>query len=112
HAAAWAEWRFGAGRGSEDLFVLFIGTGVGGCSISRGRLLLGASGSGGEVGHLTLVSGGHPCRCRHRGCIEAYLSGWAIERDALAAVSEPADDPSSDAGASPDDQWLRAVLAR
>ncbi|MCS7312608.1 MAG: ROK family protein [Acidobacteria bacterium] len=78
HAAAWAEWTYGAGQGWDDLVCVFIGTGVGGGVILGGRLQTGASGSLGEVGHMPIVADGRACRCGGRGCLEAYIGGWAI----------------------------------
>ena len=90
-AATWAEWRLGAGRGVRDLVVLFIGTGVGGGAVIGGRVLEGADGIAGELGHLTLVAGGRPCRCGNLGCLEAYCGGWALEERACqAALADPA----------------------
>ncbi|MDQ6888124.1 MAG: ROK family protein [Gemmatimonadota bacterium] len=89
-AAAWAEWTTGAGAGASDVVVLFIGTGVGGGVISGGRMLIGASNAAGELGHVTLVAGGRQCHCRNRGCLEAYVGGWAIgERAREAARADP-----------------------
>ncbi|MBT8172140.1 ROK family protein, partial [Candidatus Bathyarchaeota archaeon] len=62
-AATWAEWSFGIGRGITDLVVLFVGTGVGGGVISSGKVLKGCTNSGGELGHITIVSSGRKCRC-------------------------------------------------
>jgi len=95
HAAAWAEWRGGAGRGVEDLVVLFLGTGVGGAVIVGGRFLRGCTGTLGELGHVTLVAGGRQCHCRNAGCLEAYVSGWAIEARAADAIAA---DPAAGAG--------------
>ena len=78
NAATWGEWRFGAGRGVDDLVVLFVGTGVGGGVISGGKLLTGCTNSGGELGHITIVSDGRKCHCPNKGCLEAYVGGWAI----------------------------------
>ncbi|EQD40922.1 ROK family protein, partial [mine drainage metagenome] len=77
-AATLGEWRHGAGQGSDNWLCLMVGTGVGSSAVVGGLLLEGASNSFGEVGHMTLVSGGAPCHCPHRGCIEAYIGGWAI----------------------------------
>jgi glucokinase len=85
-AATWAEWRLGGGRGVRDLLVLFVGTGVGGGAVIGGRLLEGAGGVAGELGHVTVVAGGRQCRCRNRGCLEAYCGGWAIEERAREAA--------------------------
>jgi len=90
-AATWAEWRLGAGRGVRDLVVLFIGTGVGGGAVIGGRLLEGADGIAGELGHLTVAAGGRACRCGNLGCLEAYCGGWALEeRASQAALADPA----------------------
>jgi glucokinase len=86
NAATWGEWRYGAGRGVDDLAVLFVGTGVGGGVITGGKLLTGCSNSGGELGHITLVSDGRKCHCPNRGCLEAYVGGWAIAERAQEAI--------------------------
>lgn len=85
-AAAYGEWRYGAGQGVDDLICLFVGTGIGGGVISGGRLLEGGSNAGGELGHMTVVSGGRQCHCRNQGCLEAYAGGWAIAERAQEAV--------------------------
>ena len=89
-AAAWAEWRLGAGQGCDDLVVVFIGTGIGGSVVSGGRMLEGYSNQFGELGHTTIVADGRQCHCRNRGCLEAYAAGWSIgERARLAAATHP-----------------------
>ena len=85
-AITWGVWRHGAGRGIDDLLVIFVGTGVGGGIVSGGRLLTGDRGVAGEIGHVTLVAGGRPCTCGHLGCIEAYTGGWAIAARAREAI--------------------------
>jgi glucokinase len=80
NAAGWAEYRFGAGRGTTDMTMLTIGTGVGGAIVTEGRLLRGGFGAAGEIGHLRVVPGGHPCGCGQKGCIEQYGSGRALLR--------------------------------
>ncbi|HAV10228.1 MAG TPA: ROK family protein [Dehalococcoidia bacterium] len=81
-AATWAEWKYGAGRGIDDLVCLFIGTGIGGGIVSSGQLLEGCNNAAGEIGHATIVAGGRPCRCPNSGCLEAYAGGWAIAQRA------------------------------
>ncbi len=89
-AATWGEWQHGAGQGVDDLVCLFVGTGVGGGIISGGRLLEGWHHTAGELGHMTIVAGGRHCRCPNRGCLEAYVGGWAIaERAQEAARVDP-----------------------
>ncbi|MGK7312916.1 MAG: ROK family protein [Candidatus Longimicrobiales bacterium M2_2A_002] len=86
-AAAWGEWRHGAGGGSEDVAVVFVGTGVGGGVVSGGRMLTGCTNTAGELGHMTVVAHGRECRCGNRGCLEAYVGGWAIAERAREAVA-------------------------
>jgi glucokinase len=80
NAAGWAEFRFGAGRGVQDMTMLTIGTGVGGAIVTHGRLFRGGFGAGAEIGHLRVVPDGLPCGCGQRGCIEQYASGRALLR--------------------------------
>ncbi len=85
-AASWGEWRFGAGKGVDDLVVVFVGTGVGGGVVSGGRMLEGCSNCAGEIGHTTLIVDGRNCSCPNKGCLEAYVGGWAIAERAQEAV--------------------------
>ncbi len=80
NVATLGEWQFGGGRGMSDLVMLTLGTGVGGGVIVNHTLLRGASGSGAELGHLTIERGGRRCTCGGRGCVEAYLSAAGIVR--------------------------------
>jgi glucokinase len=77
-AAALAELVYGAGRGTRDLVLLTLGTGVGGGFIFDGRLYRGWS----EVGHMVIVEDGAPCQgaCTGRGHVESYCSGHAADR--------------------------------
>ena len=87
-AGALAEHRFGAGRGVASMLYLTISTGVGGGAIVDGSLLRGATGNGGEFGHLTVQRGGRLCGCGRRGCLEAYASGTAIAQQAAQALAK------------------------
>ncbi len=78
--AALGEWHQGAGRGHSNLLYLTISTGIGGGVICGGRLLHGARGLGGELGHVTVLPGGPLCGCGQRGHLEAVASGPAIAR--------------------------------
>ena len=84
NAAAVAEWRLGAGRGTSTLVVLTLGTGIGGGLILDGRPFRGSIGAGAELGHMVLQYGGPPCggNCTGHGHFEALASGSAA--DALA----------------------------
>jgi glucokinase len=91
NAAAWAEWRFGAGQGETHLVCVTLGTGIGGAVITDGVMLRGKYGVAGEFGHMTVVPGGHRCECGNRGCWEQYASGNSLVREAreLAASGSP-----------------------
>ena len=85
-AATLAEWVHGAGRGCSEVVGVFVGTGVGGGVVSGDRLLEGAGNAAGELGHTMLVANGRKCHCPNRGCLEAYVGGWAIARRAQEAA--------------------------
>ncbi|WP_138275237.1 ROK family glucokinase [Rhodoluna limnophila] len=91
NAAAWAEYRFGAGKGFQHMVMLTLGTGVGGAVIVDGRMLRGGFGVAGELGHMRVVPNGVECGCGQRGCIESYASGTALVRTAreLVASGDP-----------------------
>ena len=86
NAAAWGEFKFGAGRGRNDLMMLTLGTGVGGGLILDGSVFRGAFGIGAELGHIRLVPEGQLCGCGIRGCLEQYASGSALMRHAREAI--------------------------
>jgi predicted NBD/HSP70 family sugar kinase len=73
-----AELWFGAGRGTRNAAVILIGSGVGLSLISGGATYRGATSSGAEFGHITIVTGGRTCRCGSAGCLEAYAGAEAI----------------------------------
>lgn len=92
NAAAWGEYRFGAGEREPDTVVLTIGTGIGAGLIIDGELRRGRFGIGGEPGHVRVVPGGRLCGCGNHGCLEQYCSGTALERAAREIARErPAD---------------------
>jgi glucokinase len=70
----------GAGQGVEHFLCLALGTGVGGALVVDGRLVHGAWGGGGELGHISVDFGGIPCVCGGIGCLEQYASGTSIAR--------------------------------
>ena len=88
NAAAWGEFRFGAGSEVDHLVFVTLGTGIGGGVITHGVLLRGAQGSGGELGHVTVHATGPRCACGNRGCLEALASGTAIGRRGREVASE------------------------
>ncbi|MGW5223506.1 ROK family protein [Nocardia niigatensis] len=84
--AGWAEWRFGAGRGLDDVCVLILGTGISGTLSVGGRLVRAPAGQSGpaqagEYGHIPVRHrDGLPCPCGNTGCVETVASGPAIAR--------------------------------
>jgi len=81
NAAAWAEYRYGAGAGEPDLVCLTVGTGIGAGIVVDGALYRGRFGIAGEPGHLGVVRDGIACGCGNLGCLEQYASGTALARD-------------------------------
>jgi glucokinase len=88
NAAAWGEFRYGAGKDIDHQVFITLGTGVGGGVITHGVLLRGAQGAGGELGHVTIDPEGPVCGCGNYGCLEALASGTAIQRRAREAAND------------------------
>ncbi|MDF3288563.1 MULTISPECIES: ROK family glucokinase [Streptomyces] len=80
NAAAWGEYRFGAGQGHDDVVCITLGTGLGGGIIIGGKLHRGRFGVAGEFGHIRVVPDGLLCGCGSQGCWEQYASGRALVR--------------------------------
>ena len=89
NAAALAEWRVGAGRGTHDLVMLVLGTGVGGGIVLDGRLYRGWA----ELGHVVVELDGPPCQgsCHGRGHLEGVASGHAADGAARVLYGPDAD---------------------
>lgn len=114
NAAAWGEYRYGAGRDAHTLVAVTVGTGIGGGIVINGSLFAGAHGVGAELGHIQVVSarsGGTPrwCGCGSRGCWEMYGSGSALDRAGVAAGFE--DGRAVIEAASGGDPQARALVA-
>ena len=79
--------------GEDDLVMLTLGTGVGGGVVMGGMTFRGAHGLGAELDHMTINPDGPPCpgNCPNRGCLEAYCSGQALERDATELATDKPD---------------------
>jgi len=73
-----AEWLLGAGRGTSDMMLVTLGTGIGGGAVANGALLRGANGFAGEFGHMVVDPSGPQCPCGRRGCWERYASGSGL----------------------------------
>lgn len=81
-----AEWAFGAAVGVTDAVMVTLGTGIGGGVIAGGHVVRGASGFGGEIGHMVVDPTGPPCPCGKRGCWERFASGSGLGRLAREAA--------------------------
>ncbi len=88
NVAAWGEFRFGAGRGTTDMLLVTVGTGIGGGIVSGGRLYRGAHGFAAEIGHIIVEPNGPRCGCGNLGCWEQVASGRAIDRQGRKAAAE------------------------
>ncbi|MCP4268290.1 MAG: ROK family protein [Candidatus Brocadiaceae bacterium] len=88
NAAALGEWWKGAGSGTNSLFCITLGTGVGGGIVLDGKVWHGASSIAGEIGHTTVVRDGLQCSCGNMGCLEAYACSGGILRRVNQALSE------------------------
>jgi glucokinase len=82
NAAAYGEFKVGAGRGCRNLFYMSIGDIIGGAIILDGKLWTGTSGFAGEVGHITIDAEGLQCVCGNTGCLETLASAPNIVRRA------------------------------
>ena len=101
-ALALGEHWIGAGRGAGCLLGMVVSTGVGGGIVDGGRLVHGALGNAGHVGHVIAFRDGPPCECGARGCVEAVASGTGLSKRARAARADgllpdlPADPTGAD----------------
>lgn len=77
-AAAFGEWKFGAGRDCRHFVYVTVSTGIGGGVVIDGRLLHGRRGMAGHIGHISLDDQGPGCACGAIGCFEALASGSAL----------------------------------
>jgi len=97
NAAALGEFLFGQGRGTQNLIVLMLGTGVGGGVICDGRLLTGADNAAAELGHVKVdfADDAAPCGCGRTGCLEAYAGIAGIGRIARRQLMRAGDRATS-----------------
>lgn len=74
------EMKFGAGKGCDNFICVFVGTGIGSGIVINGKILKGAAGTAGEIGHTVLYPNGRVCGCGAHGCLEAYASRTAVAK--------------------------------
>ena len=77
---------WGVARGMQNVVMLTLGTGVGGAVLVDGKMMRGAGGAAGLLGHITVVPAGRFCDCGNRGCLETVFSANAIEAEALNVI--------------------------
>ncbi|XP_050969896.1 bifunctional UDP-N-acetylglucosamine 2-epimerase/N-acetylmannosamine kinase isoform X4 [Labeo rohita] len=82
NCAALAERKFGHGKGVENFVTIITGTGIGGGIIQHNELIHGSTFCAAELGHIVVSLEGPECMCGGHGCIEAYSSGLALQREA------------------------------
>ena len=79
-AAVIGEWRYGVGRGYQNIVMITLGTGIGVGVVIEGRVLHGSHYKAGILGgHLIINVDGHPCNCGNDGCLEAEIGAWNLE---------------------------------
>ena len=86
NVAALGEKWLGAAREVNDMAMITLGTGIGGCIILNGKIFHGMNGMAGEFGHVTVEPDGVPCGCGNHGCAERYASATAVVRMAREAI--------------------------
>jgi glucokinase len=85
NAAAFAEYKIGAGRNAKRLVCITIGTGIGGGIVIDGKLIRG-NGNAGEIGHMVIDPEGPPCGCGRRGCLEQFVSRKRLAEELAEAI--------------------------
>ncbi len=83
--SALGEWKYGVGKGTHNLLLLTLGTGIGGGLILADKLYTGA-GFAGEVGHIIIDPNGPPCGCGGYGCLESFVGSRALEQRAIQGI--------------------------
>ena len=88
NAAALGEKIYGGAKDMKDFIMITLGTGLGSGIVVNGKMVYGADGFAGELGHVTVVDSGRMCNCGKRGCLEAYVSATGIKRTYFEKVCE------------------------
>lgn len=84
----YGEWKFGAGKNRQNVLMITLGTGLGGAAVVDGRVIYGASGSAGEIGHINMYREGRECRCGSSGCLGRYVSALGVLRTFREKIAE------------------------
>ena len=91
NVAALGEYKFGSGKGYDNLIFVTLGTGVGSGIIIDGKIFRGVDGAGAEAGHMMIHMNGEHCNCGRNGCWEAYASATALIRQTKQAINNNPD---------------------
>jgi glucokinase len=112
NVACLAEARIGAGRGRDNVIMLTLGTGVGGGIVTGGRLYHGATGYGGELGHMVIDENGPRCQghCPNHGCLESLASAAGVRAAAARIAAERPGGTLAQAGAAAGQVEVRVVI--
>ncbi|HTI91315.1 MAG TPA: ROK family protein [Puia sp.] len=114
--AAVGEWKYGAGRDTNDLVVMTIGTGIGTSAIIEGKLLRGRHFQAGCLGgHISVQYEGRECTCGNKGCLEAYGSTWSLKGrvkdfETLFAMAEGGDESALRIRQDCFDVWATGIV--
>ncbi|WP_102957687.1 N-acetylmannosamine kinase [Mangrovicella endophytica] len=109
-AAAWGEYRHGAGRGCASFAFMTVSTGIGAGIVVDGRLIVGRRGLAGHLGHVVAEPEGTRCGCGRRGCLETVASGTALARLATAAFGRAVAAPDLFALAAEGDTMAEGMI--
>lgn len=93
NAAAWAEYRFGAGRGCDRLVMMTVGTGIGAGVVLDGALVRTSNRTAGSLGHILVDPNGPRCGCGARGCLERMAGLRGLTDEAIRQVAAHSDSP-------------------
>ena len=93
-------WR-GAGGNARSALLVTLGSGLGSGLIVEGVVISGGHGAAGEIGHMTVVPGGRPCKCGREGCLERYASARGIVQSFREAAESGQLDTSAFCGPEP-----------
>ena len=109
---ALAEAKLGAGKNSNLVFGVIMGTGVGGGIIIDGKIHNGRTNIAGEWGHHCLHTDGNSCYCGNKGCVETYISGPALEKNwsHLSDLNQPLPEIIQNSDNPNFDNWKKSFL--
>lgn len=109
-AAAWAEYRLGAGQGAERMAFVTVSTGIGAGIVLDGRLQTGPRGLAGHIGHMVGDPNGPICGCGRKGCVERLASGTAIGLAGSLVLGRSVSAPEVFAAAAAGDQRCESLI--